>query len=114
MTTYEKIQAIRNQNSITAVAADREAMAEVGQKHEILDRKIRTNGSLSTVAAGARAMADAAHSQERIAGDYRDLVRNDSRFLDIDSEASRAWSAAYNKWQALEEIAQHLERLDNA
>ena len=90
-------------------------MAEVGQKHEILDRKIRTNGSLSTVAAGARAMADAAHSQERIAGDYRDLVRNDSRFeTAAHSEASRAWKDAYNKWQALEEIAQHLERLDNA
>lgn len=77
---------------------------------EVYNPKIRANASLKSVVNHARLQADFSLRDFRIASDWCDVLRNSSQ----GSKANHARHQAEvlrTKWQALEEIAQHLERL---
>ena len=71
---------------------------------------MRSNASLQNVAKSARLSADHACREYRIARDWFKNCIDHSRSADAQAVRQER-DLLYSKWQTLEEIAQHLERL---
>ena len=106
---------IKNAHTIKNIRAERKFHAEhpeagIAPCGKVHQPNMRSNASIQSVAKSARLSADHACREYRIARDMARLCQKTSEYSMAQQYRAQS-DILRSKWQTLEEIAQHLERL---